>query len=40
LRLVAGLFMFAGLIVFVFNIVATWASARVGQRELVVSARS
>ena len=37
-RLVAGLFMFTGLIVFIFNIVATWASARVSQRELAVSA--
>jgi len=37
-RLVAGMFMFVGFLVFIVNIVGTYAAARVGQRELAVTA--
>jgi len=37
-RLVAGLFMFVGMLVFMFNIARTWAAARVARRELAVTA--
>jgi cbb3-type cytochrome oxidase subunit 1 len=37
-RLVAGVIMFAGLLVFLFHIALTWAKARSTQRELAVAA--